>query len=101
MVNKIEAHYGERCGHIPMDAEQAFLLVETPTPAIERQVAYLAQIFKKELCMTDFADFARLQREAPQTLVVPYIHVPEANQQIHELLARSRSGVCPPAWLIY
>jgi hypothetical protein len=88
MVNKIEAHYGERCGHIPMDAEQAFLLVETPSATIERQVAYLAQLFQKELRMTDFAEFACLGREraAEQTLVVPYIHVPEANQQIRALL---------------
>jgi hypothetical protein len=86
MINKIEAHYGERCGHIPIDAEQAFLLVETPTPAIGQQVAYLEQIFQKELRMTNFADLADLQREAHQTLVVPYIHVPETDRQIRDLL---------------
>ncbi len=45
MVDKLEAHYGERCGHVPLDAQKIRVLVDVPTPAIEAQVAYLSQLF--------------------------------------------------------
>jgi hypothetical protein len=88
IIETIEAHYGERCGHIPLVAEQTFLLVDTVTPAIEQQVAYLARLFRRDLHAVTFAQLARIQQEqqAQRTLVVPYVNVPEAEQQIRSAL---------------
>ena len=88
MIEKIEAHYGERCGHIPLVAEQPFLLVESITPAIEQQVAYLARLFQRDLQAITFAELAELQQEqeAQRTLIVPYVNVPEAEHQIYRAL---------------
>ena len=59
MVEKLEAHYGERCGHIPFDADKLRVLVNVPTPAIEAQVAYLSQLFGKEIKSVTFEALRR------------------------------------------
>src|ERR1035438_7468621 len=59
MVEKLEAHYGERCGHVPLDAEKIRVLVDVPTPAIEAQVAYLSQLFGKEIKAVTFEALRR------------------------------------------
>ncbi len=84
MVDKLEAHYGERCGHVPLDARRLRVLVDTPTPDIDAQVAYLSQLFGKELKAVTFEDL-KAEQEAlslDHVLVVPYVNVPEADQRI-------------------
>ncbi|HYU76740.1 MAG TPA: hypothetical protein VEL31_29065 [Ktedonobacteraceae bacterium] len=84
MIDKLEAHYGERCGHVPLDARRIRVLVDTPTPDIDAQVAYLSQLFGKDLKAITFEDL-KAEQEAlsvEHVLVVPYINVPEAEQRI-------------------
>jgi hypothetical protein len=84
MIDKIEAHYGERCGHIPFDARRIRVLVDTPTPDIDAQVAYLGQLFGKEIKAITFEDL-KAEKEAlsvESPLIVPYVNVPETEQRI-------------------
>ncbi len=84
MIDKIEAHYGERCGHIPFDARRIRVLVDTPTPDIDAQIAYLSQLFGKEIKAVTFEDL-KAEKEAlsvESPLIVPYVNVPETEQRI-------------------
>src|SRR3989442_15809210 len=49
MVKKVEAQYGERCGHIILDYERTGVLVGVHSVDIQTQMAYLSQIFGKEM----------------------------------------------------
>jgi hypothetical protein len=93
MVDKLEAHYGERCGHVPLDARRIRVVVDTPTPDIEAQIAYLSQLFGKEMKAATFEDL-KAEQEAlsvEHVVVVPYINVPETEQRI-------RGGVDGISW---
>jgi hypothetical protein len=85
MVEKLEAHYGERCGHIPFDAHKIRVLVDVPTAAIEAQVAYLSQLFGKEIKAVTFEALRRENVASEHTLVVPYVNVPETEQRIQAM----------------
>lgn len=85
IVDKIEAHYGERCGHIPLDHEKLRVLVDNPTAEIEAQIDYLSQLFGKEIKAITIEDLQRETRPAGErVMVVPYVNVPEARQRIQE-----------------
>lgn len=83
-VRKVEAHYGERCGHIPLDAERARILVDAHTSAIQGQMEYLSHLFGKEIKAITFDDLRNEKKlsSEDQALVVPYINVPETEQRI-------------------
>jgi hypothetical protein len=100
MIERIEAHYGERCGHIPLNTGQAFLLVkEDSSEEVKQQVAYLSRLFQRDLHAISFTQLARLQQEhaGQKTLIVPYIRVPEADQQVNAALSETEVWGLPPA----
>ncbi len=99
MVDKLEAHYGERCGHIPFDAEKIRVLVDIPTPAIEAQVAYLSQLFGKEIKADTFEALRRENTPDEHLLVVPYVNVPETEQRIREVVGGESWGI--PAKMVH
>jgi hypothetical protein len=95
LVQQVEARYGQRCGHVPLEAEQVHVLVATPTREIEAQLAYLSHLIGKTItalsvegCLT-----ALQQAADPNALVVPYINVPETEQWIQEELGASSWGL--------
>ncbi len=91
-IKKIEAHYGARCGHIPLDAEIVYVLVQEHTPAMRRHMAYLGHLFGKDVQPVTAIELQSRSRSAraERTLVVPYVNVPEAEQWIqHELQAEA------------
>src|SRR5882724_5706300 len=98
VIERIEAHYGERCGHIPLNTGQAFLLVEEASAEVKQQIAYLSRLFQRDLHAISFTQLARLQQEHPgqKTLVVPYIRLPEADQQINAVLSETEVWGLPP-----
>lgn len=98
MVEKLEAHYGERCGHIPFDAHKIRVLVDVPTPAIEAQVAYLSQLFGKEIKAVTFEALRRENVTDERTLVVPYVNVPETAQRIQAMGGAASWGL--PAQMV-
>ena len=92
MVKKVEAHYGERCGHIPLDCERTGVLVGVHTVDIQTQMAYLSQLFGKEMKAFTAGELKDEQKTSPEhkALVVPYVNVPEATKRIKgELRAES------------
>lgn len=99
MVDKLEAHYGERCGHIPFDAEKLRVLVDLPTPAIEAQVAYLSLLFGKEIRAVTFEALHREKVPGEAPLVVPYVNVPEAELRIREIAEGESWGL--PANMVH
>lgn len=95
VVHKVEAHYGERCGHIPLLSEQVRILVTEHTPDIHDQIAYLSNLFGKEMQAATASELRQEQQLTPDApaLIVPYINVPEAEQWIQAELASNSWGL--------
>ena len=83
-VAKLASHYGERCGHIPLDADKLRVLVEDATPAVESHMAYLSQICGKEIKAVTLASLRAETEPCERPLVVPYVNVPEAGEHVRE-----------------
>ncbi|MBE3560296.1 MAG: hypothetical protein IMW89_13885 [Ktedonobacteraceae bacterium] len=95
MIKKIERHYGERCGHLPLDASRIGVLVEYPTPDICEQIGYLGQLFGKDIAPITFDDFKRQTQQISGNppLIVPYINVPETEMRIRQDLGAETWGL--------
>jgi hypothetical protein len=95
VVHKVEAHYGERCGHIPLLSQQVRILVTEHTPDVQAQIAYLSDLFGKEMQATTAMELRQEQQRTPEipALIVPYINVPETEQWIQSELAASSWGL--------
>jgi hypothetical protein len=96
VVDKLEAHYGERCGHVPLDAQKVRVLVEVPTLAIQAQMSYLSQLFGKEIKAVTFEDLQRESETDERPLVVPYVNVPEAGQRLQGIVEADLWGIPAP-----
>ena len=94
-MKKVEIQYGERCGHIPLDAQQAQVLVDGHTGDIQAHMRYLSQLYGKEIrAVTADALISAEPRSAEdKTLVVPYINVPEAETRIEGELGTESWGL--------
>jgi hypothetical protein len=94
-MKKVEIQYGERCGHIPLDAQQAQVLVDGHTGDIQAHMRYLSQLYGKEIrAVTADALISAEPRSAEdKTLVVPYINVPEAETRIEGELGAESWGL--------
>jgi hypothetical protein len=94
-MQKVEAQYGERCGHLPLDARQVRVLVAELTPDIRAHLAYLSRLFGKEIQAVTAAEFQANGRLAlaDKALVVPYINVPEAENRIEGELGAETWGL--------
>jgi hypothetical protein len=95
VVKYVEAHYGARCGHIPLNAERIYVLVHVSTDDIQAHLAYLSQIIGKEIKAITADELKLEQQRSPESpaLVVPYINVPEAEQQIQAYLGAESWGL--------
>ncbi len=93
VVQHVEAHYGARCGHIPLNAEKVCVLVHVPTADIQAHLAYLSQLVGKEIKAITADELRRVQSSESPALVVPYINVPEAEQQIQAYLGAESWGL--------
>ncbi len=94
-IAKVETHYGERCGHIPLTADRVSLLVNTHTDNLHSHVHYLSALFGKEIQPVTVAELTMEQRRTPavQTLIVPYVNVPEAETLIQTTLQAQTWGL--------
>ena len=95
LVQKIEGRYGQRCGHLPLEAERVHVLVTAPTAEIETQWAYLSQLMGKTITVLSPQDLTLALRGAPDPtiLVVPYINVPQTEHWIQEELGATCWGL--------
>lgn len=94
-IKKVEIHYGERCGHVPLSTTRTRVLVEQSTPAIEQQMLYLSALFGKEIQAKTFQDFQEEARLFPDEhpLVVPYVNVPETALRLQDELGADSWGI--------
>ena len=95
VVNRIEGRYGQRCGHLPLEAERVHVLLTDPSPEMEAQWAYLSQLIGKPIALLRPQDLALALRggAASSALVVPYINVPETEHWIQETLGATSWGL--------
>jgi hypothetical protein len=99
VVAKLDAHYGERCGHLPLDAQKLRVLVEIPTPAIDAHMVYLSQLFGKEIKAVTRETLHAECMPGERPLVVPYVNVPEADQYVKEVVDAELWGL--PAAMVH
>lgn len=87
LAQKLDRHYGQRCGHIPLAAKRIGVLVAAITDDTRSQVAYLSDLYKRKieiLTPEALADYNSAHRDSP-ACVVPYVNVPEAAAYISSL----------------
>ncbi len=95
LIEKIEGCYGQRCGHLPLEAERVHVLVAAVTTEIETQLAYLSQLIGKTITALSPQDLVTMLRQeaSPNALVVPYINVPETEHWIQQELGADSWGL--------
>src|SRR5947209_1530549 len=95
VVKKVELHYGERCGHLPLEARNVHVLVDLPTPAIRSQMEYLSRLFGKAVTPVTSGEFKAEKKRAPEQvpLVVPYVNVPETETFLQDELGAEAWGL--------
>ncbi|HZU67205.1 MAG TPA: hypothetical protein VFA09_07995 [Ktedonobacteraceae bacterium] len=79
MVEYVQHYYGERCGHLPLNATNIRAIVSEASPEIQAQMAYLSTLFGKQIIPVTFDELKREMERMPGQvpLIVPYINVPE------------------------
>src|SRR5438477_218815 len=95
LVKQVERHYGERCGHLPLDAGNVRVLVVQHTTDIRTQMDYLSRLFGKAITPRTL-DELRAENEklaGPAPLVVPYINVPETEIHMRDALGAQPWGL--------
>jgi hypothetical protein len=95
MVKYVQHYYGERCGHLPLDASTIRVLVDVATPEIQAQMTYLSTLFAKDVVPTTWDELKREKEQVPALapLVVPYINVPEIETRLHHELSAASWGL--------
>jgi hypothetical protein len=94
-IDYVEAHYGQRCGHLPLDAQRVGVLVNDLTDEILIHLKYLSQLFGKEIKAITASELQREQKRfaGRQVLIVPYINVPETEKRIQTELGAESWGM--------
>src|SRR5215475_3098690 len=95
MVKYVQHYYGERCGHLPLDAREIRALVSVPTTEIQAQMGYLSLLFGKDVTPTTFDELKMEKEKTPGLvpLVVPYINVPEIETRLQKELGAESWGL--------
>jgi len=94
-IEYVEAHYGQRCGHLPLNAQGVGVLVNAITGDILAHLEYLSQLFGREIKAITADELQREQERysSDQVLIVPYINVPEAEKRIRAQLGAESWGM--------
>jgi hypothetical protein len=94
-IEYVEDHYGQRCGHLPLDAQKVCVLVNAHTDDIESHLKYLGQLYGKEIEAITPDELQQRQKSfsASQMLIVPYINVPETEKRIQTELGAESWGM--------
>lgn len=91
VVKYVQIHYGERCGHLPLEAQIVRVLVDLPTRDIRMQMEYLSLLFGKTIIPITAGELREENKSTSEQtpLVVPYINVPETEAYLQELGAET------------
>lgn len=92
-VQKVERHYGERCGHLPLSFTEVDVLVDDRTHDIQAQMAYLSHLMGKDILPLTHSELTDRKHSAAQALVVPYVNVPETEAYVLQKLGADVWGL--------
>src|SRR5713226_7955571 len=94
-IDYVEAHYGQRCGHLPLNARRVCVLVDAITDEIHSHLRYLSQLFGKELkaITPDHLQQEQKRFSERRALIVPYINVLETEKRIQTELGAESWGM--------
>jgi len=94
-VDYVEDHYGQRCGHLPLDAERVCVLVNARTDETKSHLQYLSQLHGKEIEAITPVELQQQQKSfsVSHMLIVPYINVPETEKRIQTDLGAESWGL--------
>jgi hypothetical protein len=95
VIKQVQHYYGERCGHLPLNARHIRALVDFPTAEIRAQMLYLSELFGKIIVPVTFDELKEEKERLPElaVLVVPYINVPEIETRLHTDLSAASWGL--------
>lgn len=88
VVKYLNKHYGQRCGHIPLTANQIGILVEQKDDEITSQITYLSSLFGREIKIMTPDEVKKVAKKQA-TLIVPYTNLPETETFIEALGGKS------------
>src|SRR5215831_2723005 len=91
-IDYVEEHYGQRCGHLPLNAQKVCVLVNALSDEVTSHLQYLSRLYEQDIeAITPFEmHHNRQQFSSSQMMVVPYINVPETEHRIqNEFSAQS------------
>jgi hypothetical protein len=94
-IDYVEEHYGQRCGHLPLNAQRVCVLVNAHTDDIVSHLKYLSQLYGKEIeaITPDELQLQQKRFSAYHMLIVPYINVPETEKRIQTELGAESWGL--------
>ncbi|MGZ3645607.1 MAG: hypothetical protein ACXVCM_17355 [Ktedonobacteraceae bacterium] len=94
-VEYVEEHYGQRCGHLPLDAQKVCVLVNAHADEDALHLKYLSRLYGKEISAITPFELQQQQKHylASEMLVVPYINVPETEKRIQADLRAESWGL--------
>ena len=82
-IDYVEEHYGQRCGHLPLDAQMVCVLVHAHSEEDDSHLKYLSLLYGKEIEAITSVELQQQQGHisASHMLIVPYINVPETEKR--------------------
>src|SRR5260370_3878383 len=94
-IDYVEEHYGQRCGHLPLNAQRVCVLVNARNDETESHLKYLSQLYGKEIEAITPVELQQEQKSfsASHILIVPYINVPETEKRIQTDLGAASWGL--------
>ena len=66
VVKQVQHYYGERCGHLPLNARNIRALVDFPTADIRAQMMYLSGLFGKNIIPVTFDELKEEKERVPE-----------------------------------
>ncbi len=91
-IDYVEEHYGQRCGHLPLNAQKVCVLVNSLSDENASHLQYLSQLYGQDIGAITPGEMHQYQQQlsSSQMMVVPYINVHETEQRVqNELRAKS------------
>ena len=94
-IDYVEDHYGQRCGHLPLDAQRVCVLVHAHSEENASHLKYLSALYGKEIeAITPLELEQQKDRiSATHMLIVPYINVPETEKRFQTDLGAESWGM--------
>jgi|GEM_PF-578925 len=94
-IDYVEDHYGQRCGHLPLDAQRVCVFVNAHNDENVLHLKYLSRLYGKEIQAITPVELRQHQKRfsPSQMMIVPYINVPETERRIQTDLGAESWGI--------